>query len=131
MIDLGRVCRNKRHSKNASRSPLFVWCRPVLDVLPASIEFYNSVGKSGARVYQANTATNAFENDTTHFNDAGAGNRVVSSWKACFTPPIPVWFLCKRLLTGRGSGHRLPGDFRLPAQSDPGEKALTRIKTEV
>jgi hypothetical protein len=72
MIDLGRVCRNKRHSKNASRSPLFVWCRPVLDVLPASIEFYNSVGKSGARVYQANTATNAFENDTTHFNDAGA-----------------------------------------------------------
>ncbi|MGA2685267.1 MAG: rhamnogalacturonan acetylesterase [Verrucomicrobiota bacterium] len=45
---------------------------PVLDVLPASIEFYNSVGKSGARVYQANTATNTFENDTTHFNGAGA-----------------------------------------------------------
>ena len=45
---------------------------PVLDILPVSIEFYESVGKSGARVYQANTATNTFENDTTHFSARGA-----------------------------------------------------------
>jgi lysophospholipase L1-like esterase len=45
---------------------------PVLDVLPVSIGFYESVGKSGARVYQANSATNTFENDTTHFSAPGA-----------------------------------------------------------
>ncbi|MGA9778923.1 MAG: rhamnogalacturonan acetylesterase [Limisphaerales bacterium] len=45
---------------------------PVLDVLPVSIEFYQSVGKSGTPVYQANTATNTFENDTTHFSALGA-----------------------------------------------------------
>ncbi len=45
---------------------------PVLDVLPASTDFYKLVGKSGAPFYQANTATNIFENDTTHFSDAGA-----------------------------------------------------------
>jgi lysophospholipase L1-like esterase len=45
---------------------------PVLDVLPASINFYNLVGKSGAAFYQANTATNTFENDATHFSAAGA-----------------------------------------------------------
>jgi DNA sulfur modification protein DndE len=45
---------------------------PVLDVLPASIKFYESVGKSGAQVYQANTATNTFENDATHFSLPGA-----------------------------------------------------------
>jgi len=45
---------------------------PVLDVLPASIKFYESVGKSGARIYQANTATNTFENDATHFSALGA-----------------------------------------------------------
>lgn len=45
---------------------------PVLDVLPASIKFYESVGKSGARIYQANTATNTFENDPTHFSAIGA-----------------------------------------------------------
>jgi len=45
---------------------------PVLDVLPVSIKFYESVGKSGARIYQANTTTNTFENDTTHFSALGA-----------------------------------------------------------
>jgi len=45
---------------------------PVLDVLPASLEFYESVGKSSARIYQANTATNTFENDATHFSLPGA-----------------------------------------------------------
>jgi lysophospholipase L1-like esterase len=45
---------------------------PVLDVLPASIDFYNWVGKSGAAFYQANTATNTFENDAMHFSAAGA-----------------------------------------------------------
>jgi lysophospholipase L1-like esterase len=45
---------------------------PVVDVLPVSIEFYESVGKSGARIYQSNTATNTFENDTTHFSALGA-----------------------------------------------------------
>ncbi len=45
---------------------------PVLDVLPISIQFYESVGKSGARIYQANTATNTFENDATHFSALGA-----------------------------------------------------------
>jgi lysophospholipase L1-like esterase len=45
---------------------------PVLDVLPVSIEFYASIGKSGARVYQSNTATNTLENDTTHFSALGA-----------------------------------------------------------
>ena len=45
---------------------------PVLDVLPVSIEFYQKLGKSGMRIYQANTATNTFENDATHFSAAGA-----------------------------------------------------------
>lgn len=45
---------------------------PVLDVLPASIKFYESVGKSVARIYQANTATSTFENDPTHFSAIGA-----------------------------------------------------------
>lgn len=45
---------------------------PVLDVLPRSVEFYESAGKSGARIYQSNSATNTFENDTTHFSAAGA-----------------------------------------------------------
>ena len=45
---------------------------PVLDVLPVSIAFYESVGKSGARIYQSNTATNTFENDPTHFSARGA-----------------------------------------------------------
>ena len=45
---------------------------PVLDVLPLSIQFYDTTGKSGARIYQSNSATNTFENDTTHFSAAGA-----------------------------------------------------------
>jgi lysophospholipase L1-like esterase len=45
---------------------------PVLDVLPVSVAFYETTGKSGARVYQSNSATNTFENDTTHFSAAGA-----------------------------------------------------------
>jgi lysophospholipase L1-like esterase len=45
---------------------------PVLDVLPLSIEFYQTTGKSGARIYQSNSSTNTFENDTTHFSAAGA-----------------------------------------------------------
>jgi len=45
---------------------------PVLDVLHVSVEFYESTGKSGAQVYQSNSATNTFENDTTHFSAAGA-----------------------------------------------------------
>lgn len=44
----------------------------ILDVLPVSIQFYESVGESGARIYQANTATNTFENDKTHFSELGA-----------------------------------------------------------
>ena len=45
---------------------------PILDVLPVSVQFYESAGKSGAKIYQANTATNTFENDKTHFSEAGA-----------------------------------------------------------
>jgi len=45
---------------------------PVLDVLPVSVAFYETTGKSGAKVYQSNSATNTFENDTTHFSAAGA-----------------------------------------------------------
>jgi lysophospholipase L1-like esterase len=45
---------------------------PVLDVLPVSVGFYESLGKSGAGIYQSNSATNTFENDTTHFSAAGA-----------------------------------------------------------
>jgi len=45
---------------------------PVLDVLPLSVKFYESAGKSCARIYQSNTATNTFENDTTHFSALGA-----------------------------------------------------------
>lgn len=45
---------------------------PVLDVLPVSIKFYESIGKAAARAYQANKDTNTFENDTTHFSLLGA-----------------------------------------------------------
>jgi len=45
---------------------------PVLDVLPVSVAFYETTGKSGAKVDQANSATNTFETDTTHFSAAGA-----------------------------------------------------------
>jgi lysophospholipase L1-like esterase len=45
---------------------------PVLDVLPVSIKFYESIGKAAARVYQANKTANTFENDTTHFSLLGA-----------------------------------------------------------
>lgn len=45
---------------------------PVLDVLPVSVAFYESMGKKAARIYQSNSATNTFENDTTHFSAAGA-----------------------------------------------------------
>jgi lysophospholipase L1-like esterase len=45
---------------------------PVLDVLPLSIQFYETTGKSSTRIYQSNSATNTFENDTTHFSAAGA-----------------------------------------------------------
>lgn len=45
---------------------------PVLDVLPLSVAAYEKMGESGARIYQSNSATNTFENDTTHFSAAGA-----------------------------------------------------------
>lgn len=45
---------------------------PVLDILAASIKFYEAIGKGSAPAYQANTATNTFENDTTHFSLLGA-----------------------------------------------------------
>lgn len=45
---------------------------PVLDVLPLSVAAYEKTGESGARIYQSNSATNTFENDTTHFSAAGA-----------------------------------------------------------
>jgi lysophospholipase L1-like esterase len=45
---------------------------PVLDVLPASIKFYESIGKTAARVDQANKTADTFENDPTHFSRLGA-----------------------------------------------------------
>lgn len=46
---------------------------PVLDLLPASREFYEFVGRTNAPFYQARTNTNdTLNQDATHFNNFGA-----------------------------------------------------------
>jgi len=46
---------------------------PVLDLLPASREFYEFVGRTNAPFYQAKTNTNdTLNQDATHFNNFGA-----------------------------------------------------------
>lgn len=45
---------------------------PILDVYPKTLDFYGFVGKTNCGYYQANTDTNTFQDDTTHFSEAGA-----------------------------------------------------------
>jgi lysophospholipase L1-like esterase len=46
---------------------------PVLDVLPATIDFYEFIGQTKTLFYQADdTGTTVTNDDTTHFNQAGA-----------------------------------------------------------
>lgn len=71
---------------------------PLLDVLPVSVRFYESAGKSGAKIYQANTATNTFENDKTHFSNSALNNSAVSSSNASFNPPTRAWRRLRRPL---------------------------------